>query len=181
VDLLTLCGSLRAGSYNRMLARSLPMLAPDGVRIVEAPSIATLPLYDADAQSKGFPDEVVRLGDAIRAADGVIVVTPEYNYSVPGVLKNAIDWVSRLQEQPFRLKPVLIQSVSTGMLGGARAQYHLRQTMVFLEANVFNRPEVMVGGAKGKFDESAGLLTDESTRNVVRQQLDAFSKAITGR
>jgi chromate reductase len=118
------------------------------------------------------------LAESIRSADGVIFVTPEYNYSVPGVLKNAIDWVSRLPEQPFKNKPVALQSASQGALGGARAQYHLRQMMVFLEAYVFNRPEVIIAAAKGKFDESNGQISDEPTRGMIKQQLAGFAQFI---
>jgi len=177
-DVICISGSLRKASYNAMLARSLPLHAPAGMNIDAAPSFADFPLYNADVQEQGFPAAVVGLGDRIRRAHAVIIVTPEYNFSVPGVLKNAIDWVSRLSDQPFRNKPILIQSVSLGLLGGARAQYHLRQTMVFFEAHVFNRPEVMVGSAKGKFDEVQGELTDEPTRQLVRQQLASFQQFV---
>src|SRR5690349_3397803 len=103
---VTLCGSLRRGSYNAAIARALPALAPEGMDITALGSPGEFPLYDADIQAQGFPAPVTAMADAIRAADGVIFVTPEYNYSVPGVLKNAIDWLSRLQPQPFAGKPV---------------------------------------------------------------------------
>ena len=176
LEVLAICGSLRRGSYNRILMEALPGLAPAGMRIAAAPSIGEMPLYDFDRQqSEGFPASVTALGDAIRAADGVIFVTPEYNYSVPGALKNAIDWVSRLPNQPFKDKPVALQSVSTGILGGARCQYHLRQIMVFVEALVFNKPEVFVAGAKSKIDEERRLIADEATREIVKAQLAAFA------
>jgi chromate reductase len=129
MNIVAICGSLRSGSYNAMLVRTLPLLAPDGMTISAAPSLADIPPYDADVQAEGFPASVVALGDIIARADGVIIVTPEYNYSMPGVLKNAIDWLSRLPEQPFKNKPVALQSASQGALGGARAQYHLRQVL----------------------------------------------------
>ncbi|AXS38885.1 NADPH-dependent FMN reductase [Breoghania sp. L-A4] len=176
LNIVTLCGSLREGSFNAALLRALPELAPDRMSFTPAVSIAGIPLYNADDQNAdGFPDAVKALGDQIRAADGVIIATPEYNYSVTGVLKNAIDWVSRLPDQPFKDKPVAIQSTSGGLLGGARAQYHLRQIMVFLEAMMFNKPEIMVTFAKGKFDENTLALTDEPTRDIVGKQLDAFA------
>lgn len=178
LNVVTICGSLRSASYNAMVARTLPLLQPEGMRIKAAPAIETLPHYNADVQARGFPEAVTALGNAIRSADGVIIVTPEYNYSIPGVLKNAIDWASRLPEQPFKNKPLAIQSASQGALGGARAQYHLRQMMVFLEAYVFNRPEVMIAAAKGKFEESHGELTDEPTRGLIKQQLAAFADFI---
>lgn len=171
---VTLAGSLRRGSYNATIARALPALAPAGVTISAAPSIRDIPLYDADLQAEGFPAAVTALGDAIRAADGVILVSPEYNYSVPGVLKNAIDWLSRLPEQPFAGKPVAIQSASMGVLGGARMQYHLRQIFVFLDARVLNKPEIMVGQAQNKID-AEGQLTDAGTREIIGKQLQALA------
>jgi chromate reductase len=144
--------------------------------IKASPSIE-MPLYDADLQAKGFPPAATALGDAVRAADGVIIVTPEYNYSMPGGLKNAIDWVSRMKDQPFANKPVCLQSATQGPLGGARMQYHARTIMVFLEAFVFNKPEIFVGGAQHKFDET-GELKDEATRTIIKQQLEGFEKFI---
>src|SRR4051812_5843141 len=169
-----MCGSLRERSYNALVARKLPSLAPAHMSLSAAPSIAPLPLYNADLQNeRGFPEAVTALGEAISKANGVIIVTPEYNYSVPGVLKNAIDWLSRLPDQPFAGKPVLIQSASQGALGGGRMQYHLRQVMVFVEALVFNRPEVMVAAAQNKVDGDLKL-TDTATRDLIQQQLAAF-------
>jgi chromate reductase, NAD(P)H dehydrogenase (quinone) len=177
--LISICGSLRAASYNAMVARTLPLLAPEGMTIKPSPPIDAIPHYNGDTQARGFPESVTALGESIRSADGLIIVTPEYNYSVPGVLKNAIDWVSRLPDQPFKNKPVAIQSASMGALGGGRAQYHLRQIMVFVEAYVFNRPEVMIPMAKGKFAEAEGELSDEVTRGVIKQQLRAFGQFVS--
>jgi chromate reductase len=177
-NVITICGSLRKGSFNNILANALPALAPEGMKIAPSPSWAGFPVYNADIQNgTGFPAEVEALAAAIRAADGVIIVTPEYNYSVPGGLKNAIDWVSRLKDQPFVNKPVAIQSASMGPLGGPRAQYHLRQMLVFLDALAFNKPEIFVGGAQNKLDAEKGL-TDEPTRDIIKQQLAAFEKFI---
>ncbi len=156
---LSITGSLRRGSYNAAIARALPELAPDGIRVVAAPSLRDIPLYDADLQAEGFPAAVTALGDAIRAADGVVIVSPEYNYSVPGVLKNAIDWISRLPDQPFAGKPLAIQSASMGVLGGARMQYHLRQVFIYLDARILNRPEVMVGAAQRRSTSTASSPT----------------------
>jgi len=176
---ISICGSLRAGSYNRMAMRLLPQLAPPGMSIAEAPSFAAFPLYNADIQNRsGFPAGVTALADAIRAADGVIFCTPEYNFSLPGGLKNAIDWVSRLPNQPFAGKPVAIQSASPGPLGGARVQYDLRRAMVFLDALTLNKPEVFIGACASKFDEKTGELTDTTTRTFMTQQLEAFAKFI---
>jgi chromate reductase len=181
LNLVTLLGSLRKGSYNGIVARALPALAPDGVTITALPSVGTLPHYDADLQAEGFPREVAALADPLRAADGLIVVSPEYNYSVPGALKNAIDWLSRLPEQPFKDKPVLIHSASPGVLGGARMQYHLRQSLVFLDARVFNVPEVMIGAVHTKVDEANGTLTDQGTRDFIARQLAAFAAFVRSR
>ena len=175
IEILTLCGSIRERSYNAALIRALPALSPGGMVFVEAPLIVNIPHYDADLQQlSGPPSAVAALVTAIRDADGVLIASPEYNYSVPGPLKNAIDWVSRVPKQPFAAKPVLIQSVSGGLLGGARMQYHLRQVLVSLDALVFTRPEVMIGMAPTKFDEQ-GNLTDEATQTMVRTQLAAFA------
>ncbi|KAE9847145.1 hypothetical protein GP671_30595, partial [Escherichia coli] len=130
------------GSFNWMVARTLPQLAPTGMEISALPSIGDIPLYDADVQQEeGFPQSVEALAEQIRQADGVVIVTPEYNYSVPGGLKNAIDWLSRLPEQPLSGKPVLIPTSSMGAIGGARCQYHQRQILVFPDAMVVNKPE----------------------------------------
>jgi len=173
LSLVSICGSLRKGSLNAAVQRALPELAPAGVTIQPLFGIADMPLYNADIQAEGFPKSVTDMAESIRRADGLIFVSPEYNYSIPGVLKNAIDWLSRLKDQPFAGKPVLIQSASQGALGGGRMQYHLRQVMVFVEALVFNRPEVMVAAAQNKVDGDLKL-TDTATRDLIQQQLAAF-------
>jgi chromate reductase len=121
---------------------------------------------------------VQTLADVIRAADGVIFVSPEYNYSIPGGLKNAIDWVSRLPNQPFANKPVMMISAAAGILGGGRMQYDLRRCMIFLDALTMNKPEVFIGGAMQKFDEKSGQLKDEQAVGFIKQQLAAFAKFI---
>jgi chromate reductase len=177
-DVVSICGSLRRGSYNRLVMQALPELMPAGMRIREAPSFREFPLYDADIQNgPGFPAAVTALADAIRAADGVVIVTPEYNFSIPGGLKNAIDWVSRLKDQPFAGKPVILQSASPGPVGGARVQYDLRKAMAFLDAFVMNKPEVFVANCASKFDDN-GALTDQPTRDFIKQQLGNFQSYI---
>jgi chromate reductase, NAD(P)H dehydrogenase (quinone) len=178
-NVVSICGSLRKGSYNRMLMNLLPTLAPSEMAIKEASSFGEFPLYNADIQnSTGFPAPVNTLADAIQAADGVIFCTPEYNFSLPGGLKNAIDWVSRLPNQPFAGKPIAIQSASPGPLGGGRVQYDLRRMMVFLDALTLNKPEIFIGSCASKFDDKSGQLKDDTTRNFIRQQLEAFAKFI---
>ena len=176
---LTICGSLRKGSYNAMVQRALPALAPEGMTLKPAPSFAEFPLYNADIQnSTGFPGPVNTLAEAIRAADGVIFCTPEYNFGIPGGLKNAIDWVSRLPNQPFAGKPIALQSASAGPLGGGRVQYDMRRSMVFLDAFTLNKPEIFIGNSAAKFDEKTGELKDETTRGFIKQQLAAFATFI---
>src|ERR1700758_2228037 len=179
LNVVSICGSLRKGSFNAIVQRLLPSLAPDGMTVKPAPSFADFPLYNADIQnSTGFPAPVNALADAIRAADGVIIVTPEYNFSIPGGLKNAIDWVSRLPNQPFAGKPIALQSASPSPLGGGRVQYDLRRAMVFLDAFVLNKPEIFIGSCASKLDEKTGEIKDESTRNFIKQQLAAFATFI---
>jgi chromate reductase len=179
LNVITICGSLRKGSYNRMVMNLLPGWAPANLKISEAPPFSEFPLYNADVQnSSGFPAPVHTLADAIRAADGVIFVSPEYNYSIPGGLKNAIDWVSRLPNQPFANKPVMMISAAAGILGGGRMQYDLRRCMIFLDALTMNKPEVFIGGAMQKFDEKSGQLKDEQAVGFIKQQLATFAKFI---
>ena len=185
LNVITISGSLRKGSFNAALARQLPKWAPEGMSIAAAPAWADLPTYNADDQgATGFPETATKLADAIRAADGVIIVSPEYNYGVPGGLKNAIDWVSRMKDQPFKEKPVAIQSATGGPMGGARMQYHLRQAMVFLNAFTFNTPEIFVGSAPTKFDEKTLEFKDEAGIKFITQQLaafEAFIRKLTGK
>jgi chromate reductase len=176
--ILVICGSLRKASYNAALARALPELAPSGMTFVDAPAYETMPMYNEDIQqASGFPPAAEEFAAAIRGADGVIIVSPEYNWTIPGALKNALDWVSRMKDQPFVNKPVAIQSCSQGPMGGSRMQYHLRQSLVYLKAFTFGVPEVIVSVAQNKFDKDLKL-TDEQTRTFVRQQLEGFAKFI---
>jgi chromate reductase len=162
-----------------MLTRALPALAPEGMNLADAPRVDTIPHYNYDDQAAtGFPPSVTAFADAIRAADGVIIVSPEYNWTIPGTLKNAIDWVSRMKEQPFKDKPVALQSCSGALLGGSRMQYHLRQCLTSVDALIFGRPEVIVTFAPQKFDEATGELKDQTTRDMVKLQLAGFAKFI---
>jgi chromate reductase, NAD(P)H dehydrogenase (quinone) len=175
LDVAVICGSLRKGSYNAALTRALPALAPPGMTLRAVPSFAGLPVYNFDEhQAGGVHPIAIAVADAIRAADGVIIVSPEYNWSIPGGLKNAIDWVSRLKDLPFAGKPVALQSAASGQLGGSRMQYHLRQSLTSIDALLFGKPEVIVTMAAKKFDEKTLALTDQPTRDIVKQQLEAF-------
>ena len=165
MKILAIAGSLRRGSLNRALLGAFSEVEPKHVA-VEIADISDIPLYNEDVQAEGFPEPVLRLADKIRSSNGVLIATPEYNYSIPGVLKNPIDWLSRLEEQPFDGKPIAIMGASKGALGTARSQYHLRQIFVFLNGPVMNRPEVFVGSAHKKFTEQ-GKLIDSGTREFL--------------
>lgn len=170
---VVLVGSVRKGSLNATLARALPGIAPAGTELELLPSIAQFPIYDGDMEAEGFPAPVTVMAEKIAAADALVIVTPEYNYSVPGGLKNAIDWLSRLKPQPFAGKPTLIMSASPSAMGGARAQYHLRQVLVAVNAHVMNVPEVMVAQAHTRIAD--GAVTDQGTLDFVQKQLAAFA------
>jgi len=172
MNVIGISGSLRKGSFNTAALRAAQGLAPEGMTIERA-EIGDLPLYNNDVRAAGFPPPAERLRAQIAAADAVLLVTPEYNYSISGVLKNAIDWASRPPSQPFEAKPVAIMGASPGLFGSARAQYHLRQMLIFLNAMPVNRPEVMIGQAQNKFDAD-GNLTDEPTREFIRKLLVAL-------
>jgi chromate reductase, NAD(P)H dehydrogenase (quinone) len=178
-NVVCICGSLRRASYNRMVMNALPALAPPNMQLREAPSFAEFPLYNVDLQeSGGIPPAVQNLAEAIRAADGVIFNSPEYNFSIPGGLKNAIDWVSRVQNQPFAGKPVAVQSATGGPLGGGRMQYDLRRAMIFLDAVTLNKPEIFIGNCAQKIDAKTGQITDAPTVTFIQQQLVAFAAFI---
>jgi chromate reductase len=174
LKILGLCGSLRQASYNRAALRAAQELAPGAGMQIEVAEISDLPPYNEDVFAQGFPAPVERLRNQIRAADALLFVTPEYNYSMPGVLKNAIDWASRPPEQPFVGKPAAIMGASPGALGTARAQYHLRQTLVFLDVHPLNKPEVMISAAHERFDVQ-GQLTHQPTREFIAKLLVALA------
>jgi chromate reductase, NAD(P)H dehydrogenase (quinone) len=178
LNVVCICGSLRKASYNRMVMNALPGLAPPNMKLGEAPPFADFPLYSADIQDQGIPPAVLELAEAVRSADGVIFNTPEYNFSIPGGLKNAIDWVSRVPNQPFAGKPIAIQSATGGPLGGGRMQYDLRRAMMFLDAMTLNRPEIFIGNCAQKIDATTGQITDQPTSGFIRQQLEAFARFI---
>ncbi len=161
---LVICGSLRKGSLNAAVARALPGLAPPELALTPAPSFASFPIYNADDQTAtGIPADVAAWCDAIRKADAVIIVSPEYNWSIPGGLKNAIDWASREKEVCFKDKPVALQSAAPGLLGGGRMQYHLRMALTAIDAQMFGKPEVFVNLAAKKIRRE-DRRTDRSSR-----------------
>jgi chromate reductase, NAD(P)H dehydrogenase (quinone) len=169
LKILGIAGSLRKASYNRAALRAAQQLAPEGVEI-EVFELDGIPAFSEDIEREP-PAEVVELKQKIRASDAILFVTPEYNYSIPGVLKNAIDWASRpYGDSAWNDKPVAIMGASVGALGTARAQYHLRQVFVFLNMHAVNQPEVMISNASKRFDEQ-GNLTDETTKKLIGQLL----------
>jgi chromate reductase len=172
LKILGIAGSLRKASINRGLLRAAQAVAPKGM-LIDIYDISPIPLYDDDVQQREVPETVKHMRAAIAASDAVLIATPEYNYSIPGVLKNAIDWASRPPQQPFHDKPVAIMGASAGIFGTTRAQHHLRQCFVFLDARVLSRPEVTIPAAKDKFD-SSGDLIDAASRQFVAEQLEAF-------
>jgi len=168
--ILGVAGSLRRQSFNRALLRAAQELAPEGSRI-ETFELDGIPSFNQD-EEQNPPAKVVELKQRIRSADAILFVTPEYNYSVPGVLKNAIDWASRpYGDSAWNGKPVAVMGASVGTLGTGRAQYHLRQMFVFLNMYAVNQPEVMVANAHKHFD-GQGKLTDETAKKLIRQLLE---------
>lgn len=167
-------GSLRKGSFNTQLLNSALGLLPEGVSM-EIVQIGNLPLYNADLEADTPPETVRVLRDALRRADAYVFASPEYNYSVPGPLKNAIDWASRAKDYPMAGKPVALMGATQGMWGTIRMQLAFRPIFQFLNVTPVNKPEVLVAQAAGKFD-SEGHLTDEQTKTIVSQQLQELKK-----
>jgi chromate reductase, NAD(P)H dehydrogenase (quinone) len=174
LNILGIAGSLRKGSYNKMLLNAASGLLPEGAAL-EKFDLEGIPIFNADLEGD-MPKRVLEFKARINAADAVLIVTPEYNYSVPGVLKNAIDWASRpYGSNSFEKKPVAMMSASPGMLGGSRAQYHLRQVMLFFDAFTMVKPEVFVAFVNKKFD-AEGKLVDADTEKHVREFMESFVK-----
>ncbi len=173
IKVLGFAGSLRKGSYNKALLRTALEELPEDMEF-EVFDLEGIPPYDQDLDDD-MPDRVKEFKRKVRAADAILIATPEYNYSVPGVLKNAIDWASRPPgDNSWDDKPVAVMSASIGMLAGARAQYHLRQTFVYINMHALNRPEVMVPNVADKVD-AGGRVTDAKTRQKVKELLVALA------
>ena len=180
VRFLVFGASLRADSLNvRLAATAAEVIGAhggtvDGAKMAEFDA----PSYNQDEQTaSGFPPGAVEFRRRVEANDALVIASPEYNFSIPGVFKNVIDWVSRGEDQPFANKPVAILSATPGPLGGARVQYDLRRVMLFVNAMVLVKPEIFIGGAGGKFD-AEGNCTDETTRKFVGDQMKSFEKWI---
>jgi chromate reductase len=173
IKVLAFAGSLRKSSYNKALIRAAVEVAPENV-VIEVFDLEGIPLFNQEFEANP-PQRVKDFKDKIRAADALLIATPEYNYSIPGVLKNAIDCASRPKaDTPFEGKPVAIMSAATGRFGGARAQYHLRQAFIFLNMQPINRPEVMLSDAQHNVD-AEGKVTNDQTRQLIRQLLEALA------
>ncbi len=173
IHVLGFSGSLRRGSYNTALLRAAAELLPEGMTL-ETFDLAPIPLYNEDVRAAGYPEPVQEFRKRIATADALLIATPEYNYSIPGVLKNALDWASRLPNPPLWGKPVAIMGASDGMFGTARAQMQLRQVCVTTNMLPINKPEVLVARAQDKFDAN-GRLVDETTRRFLRELLEALA------
>ena len=173
MNIVAMSGSLRKGSYNTMLVRALSKLAPAGMKI-EIVDIRNLPIYNQDDEET-FPAMAQELKDKIEKADGVIIATPEYNRSIPGVLKNAIDWASRpWGKNSFAGKPVLTMGVSVGKIGTAVAQSHLRQVMLYLDTDVIGQPELYL---TNEIFDVEGNIVDASTKELLRKALAVLGEA----
>ncbi len=166
LTLLGVCGSLRKKSLNAALLRAVGETLPEGVQLVIFEGLGDIPAFNSDLVEE--PAAVTAMKSAIGEAQGIVISTPEYNYSVPGVLKNALDWVSRPAPSPLRGKPVGIIGCAQGMSGSMRAQYHLRQILVYSDSPTLNQPEILIPRAHERFDQD-GRLTDESTRELMRK------------
>jgi len=172
VSILGFAGSLRKGSFNKSLLRAASEMLPRDATL-EIFDLEGIPPFNQDLERQP-PEKVNDFKSKIRAVDAILIATPEYNYSIPGVLKNAIDWASRpYGDCALEGKPVAIMSASGGLLGGARAQYHLRQTFVFLNMCPLNKPEVIVTFANEKIDPN-GNVTDQKTREKIRELLESL-------
>jgi len=173
ISILGISGSLRKGSYNSGLLRAAGALLPDGVTL-ETYDLSSIPLYNADLDGESVPEPVRSLKARIAAADALLIATPEYNYSIPGILKNAIDWASRPPiNSPLNGKPLAMMGAG-GVMGTVRAQMALRQIAVFTNMHPLNKPEVLISRAWEKFDAN-GTLTDENSRQAVRALLESLA------
>ncbi|HTP83778.1 MAG TPA: NAD(P)H-dependent oxidoreductase [Alphaproteobacteria bacterium] len=169
VRILGVSGSLRKASYNSATLRAAAGLVPDGASL-EVFDLSPIPVYNDDVRAAGYPPVVQDFRSKIEAADAILFVTPEYNYSMSGVLKNAIDWASRPPGPPLTRKAVGIMGATMGLWGTTRAQYHLRQVCVFLDLWPINKPEVLIAQAQTKFNDK-GELTDEATKKLIQEHL----------
>lgn len=176
VEILCLIGSLRKDSYNRKVFEKYREIAGSRAVVVEG-NYRDFPLYNSDLHETSFPRSIIDLGEKILFSDGILFFSPEYNYSLPGPLKNAIDWISRLEPQPFANKPTSVIGASPGRLGTSRMQYHLRQMAVFVDLVFLNKPEVMISEVDKVFNES-GVLVDPLTQDILKKHFEKFHEFV---
>ena len=174
IKIVGFTGSLRKGSYNKALLKASKKLLPKNT-ILDIIDLADLPFFNEDVEVEGLPGSVVEFKKKLAEADGVLISTPEYNFSIPPVLKNALDWASRSDALPLYGKPLAIMSASPGMLGGARVQYHLRQVCVQLNLIALNKPELFIANVDKKFDQDGNLI-DEKTKSSITRLLEALTQ-----
>jgi chromate reductase len=179
IHVVAMSGSLRKGSFNTMLLHTAMGLLPEGITM-QIVSIAEIPLYNADMDlplAKERPEAVTNFRNSLSGADGFLVVSPEYNYSIPGGLKNAIDWASRGEDSPLLHKPVAVMGATPGMWGTVRMQLAFQAVFLFLDMKPVQKPEVLIAGAATKFD-STGRLTDEKAIDLIKRKLEALKKLV---
>jgi chromate reductase len=173
INVVGISGSLRKGSHNTALLRAAAELMPEGMSL-EILDLASIPMYNGDLDGPTKPDAVTRIRERLAAADALIIASPEYNYSIPGVLKNALDWASRGSDSPLNGKPVALMGASPGSMGTVRMQMHLRQVLTFNNMFPLNKPEVYIAQSHTKFDNQ-GTLTDEKSRDLIRRQMSMLA------
>jgi chromate reductase len=176
VKIAGLTGSLRKNSYNKAALMAAMKLLPENTEL-EILDLSDIPFFNEDVEEEGIPDSVLRLKEKLSEADALLISTPEYNYSIPPVLKNAIDWVSRDDDTPIYGKYLGLLSASPSPLGGARAQYHLRQVCVCVNLIPLNEPEIFIASAHTKFDEK-GELKDETAKELIKELLAELVKKV---
>jgi len=174
MNILGICGSLRTNSVNRALLQLAGESMPSGTTL-DIAEWSDIPPFNADLLARGLPSSVTELRERVRRADAIVIATPEYNFSIPGMFKNLLDWLSRGDDQPFSRKAVAVLTASPGPVGGARVQYDLRKVLLFMNSMVLPKPEVFVTLAGSKFDAD-GLCTDDTTRRFVAEQMHALSR-----
>ncbi|HHU05351.1 MAG TPA: NAD(P)H-dependent oxidoreductase [Clostridiales bacterium] len=179
IKIVGFTGSLRRSSYNKAALRAASALLPENA-VLDIIDLADIPFFSEDLEAEGIPPSVAEFKRRLSEADAILISTPEYNYSIPPVLKNALDWASRGKDLPLSGKPLAIMSASISMLGGARAQYHLRQVCVVLNLAPLNKPEVFIANADTKFDKEGNLI-DERTKNSISRLVKALVESAESR
>lgn len=176
IKIVGIAGSIRRKSYNKSAILAAQELLPENA-VMDIVDLSDIPMFNEDIEAEGTPEAVADFNSKLAKADAVIIATPEYNFSIPPILKNALDWASRYKDLPLYGKPLAIMSATPGMLGGSRVQYHLRQVCVSLNLIPVSKPEVFISNAHMKFDDT-GKLIDEETKKLIVQLLDALLEEV---